>query len=122
MIILLIQPGEKPTLAEISGTLESMQKMVGGYIQVLYPFDDPIALVCNEDGKFLGLPLNRGLRDGCGQIYDVVAGTFFLCSAPPDTDHLDSLPEELVGKYQKRFAAPEVFVQLNGRVLCIPVR
>ena len=122
MIILLIQPGEKPALTEIDGTLESMQKMVGGYIQVLYPFDDPIALICNEEGKFLGLPLNRGLRDICGRIYDVIAGTFFLCGAPPDTDHLDSLPEELVGKYQKRFAAPEVFVQLNGRVVCIPVR
>lgn len=121
MIILLIQPGEKPALAEISGTLGSMQKMVGGYIQVLYPFDDPIALVCNEEGKFLGLPLNRGLRDSCGQIYDVIAGTFFLCGAPLDTDHLDSLPEELVGKYQRRFAAPEVFLNFNGRLLCMPV-
>lgn len=122
MIILLIQPGEKPALTEIDGTLASMQKMVGGYIQVLYPFDDPIALVCNEEGKHLGLPLNRGLRDSCGQLYDVIAGTFFLCGTPPDTDHLDSLPEELVGKYQERFTAPELFVRLNGRVVCIPVR
>ena len=121
MIILLIQPGERPALAEISGTLESMQKMVGGYIQVLYPFDDPIALVCNEEGKLLGLSLNRGLRDGCGQIYDAIAGTFFLCGAPPDPDHLDSLPEELVGKYQRRFAALEVFLNFNGKLLCMPV-
>ena len=121
MIILLIQPGEKPALTEIDGTLESMQKMVGGYIQVLYPFDDPIALVCNEEGKLLGLPLNRGLWDGCGQIYDVIAGTFFLCGAPPDPDHLDSLPEELVGKYQRRFAALEVFLNFNGKLLCMPV-
>ena len=122
MVVLLIQPGKKPALTEIDGTLESMQKMVGGYIQVLYPFDDPIALVCNEEGKLLGLPLNRGLRDGCGQIYDVIAGTFFLCGAPPDTDHLDSLPEELVEKYRELFTAPEVFIQLNGWVVCIPVR
>lgn len=121
MIVLLFQPGEKPALTEIDGTLESMQKIVGGYIQILYPFDDPIALVCNEEGKLLGLPLNRGLRDQTGKIYDVIAGTFFLCGAPPDTDHLDSLPEELVGKYQRSFAAPEVFLNFNGKLLCMPV-
>lgn len=120
MIVLLIQPGKKPALTEINGTLESMQKMVGGYIQVLYPFDDPIALVCNEEGKLLGLPLNRGLLDGCGQIYDVIAGTFFLCGAPPEPDHLDSLPEGLVEKYQRRFAIPEVFMNIGGNLLVLP--
>ena len=120
MIVLLFQPGEKPTLTEIDGTLESMQKIVGGYIQILYPFDDPIALVCNDEGKLLGLPLNRGLRDGCGQIYDVIAGTFFLCGAPQDTDHLDSLPEELVEKYSQKFAASEVFINIDGNLLALP--
>ena len=121
MKILLIRPGEKPVLSEIDGTLESMQKIVRGYIEILYPFDDPIALVCNEEGKLLGLPLNRSLWDSCGQIYDAIAGTFFLCGVPPDSDHLDSIPEELVSKYQEWFTSPEVFIQLNGRVVCIPV-
>ena len=120
MIVLLIQPGEKPALTEINGTLESMQKIVGGCIQVLYPFDDPIALVCNEEGKLLGLPLNRGLRDQTGKIYDVIAGTFFLCGAPQDTDHLDSLPEELVEKYSQKFAASEVFINIDGNLLALP--
>ena len=120
MIILLIQPGEKPALTEINGTLESMQKIVGGYIEVLYPFDDPIALVCNEEGKLLGLPLNRGLRDGCGQLYDAIAGTFFLCGAPPNTDHLDSLPEGLDRKYQRRFASPEVFINIGDNLCAFP--
>ena len=122
MKILLIRPGEEPALSEIDGTLVSMQKVVGGPIELIYPFEDPVALVCHEEGKLLGLPLNRSLRDQTGKIYDVIAGTFFLCGAPSDTDRLDSLPEELVGKYQERFTAPEVFVQLNGRVVCIPVR
>ena len=120
MIVLLFQPGEKPALTEIDGTLESMQKIVGGYIQILYPFDDPIALVCNEEGKLLGLPLNRGLRDQTGKIYDVIAGTFFLCGAPQDTDHLDSLPEELVEKYSQKFAASEVFINIDGNLLALP--
>ena len=62
-----------------------------GYIEILYPFDDPIALVCNEEGKLLGLPLNRSLRDSCGQNYDAIAGTFFLCRIPTDCDSLESL-------------------------------
>ena len=109
MIVLLIQPGEEPALSEIDGTLVSMQKVVGGPIELIYPFDDPVVLVCHEEGKLLGLPLNRSLRDQTGKIYDAIAGTFFL-------------PEELVGKYQERFIAPEIFVQLNGSVVCIPVR
>ena len=93
-----------------------------GPIQILYPFQDPVALICHEEGKLLGLPLNRSLRDDCGQIYDAIAGTFFLCGAPPDTDHLDSIPEELISKYRNRFASPEIFIRLNGRIVCILVR
>ena len=121
MKILLILPGRRPVRKEICGSLNSMQEIVGGPIQILYPFQDPVALICHEEGKLLGLPLNRSLRDDCGQIYDAIAGTFFLCGAPPDSDHLDSIPEELISKYQERFTSPEVFIQLNGRVVCIPV-
>lgn len=121
MKILLILPGKRPVRKEICGSLNSMQEIVGGPIQILYPFQDPVALICHEEGKLLGLPLNRSLRDDCGQIYDAIAGTFFLCGAPPDSDHLDSIPEKLISKYQERFTFPEVFIQLNGRVVCIPV-
>lgn len=120
MKILLILPGKRPVRKEICGSLNSMQEIVGGPIQILYPFQDPVALICHEEGKLLGLPLNRSLRDDCGQIYDAIAGTFFLCGAPPDSDHLDSIPEKLISKYQERFTSPEVFIQLNGRVVCIP--
>lgn len=68
----------------------------------------------------MGLPLNRGLRDGCGQLYDAIAGTFFLCGAPPNTDHLDSLPEGLDRKYQRRFASPEVFINIGNNLLAFP--
>ena len=120
MKILLILPGKRPVRKEICGSLNSMQEIVGGPIQILYPFQDPVALICHEEVKLLGLPLNRSLRDDCGQIYDAIAGTFFLCGAPPDSDHLDSIPEKLISKYQERFTSPEVFIQLNGRVVCIP--
>ena len=52
--------------------------IVGGYIQAIYPFDDPIALVCNEEGKLIGLPQNRLICGRSGRVYDIICGTFFL--------------------------------------------
>lgn len=119
MKILLVEPGKEPVLKEIDGSLKSMQEIVGGTIQALYPFEEPVALICNDEGKLLGLPLNRALRDEEGRIYDIVAGTFFLCGAPTDSDHLESIPEALVEKYQRRFTISERFLNLNEKLLCI---
>ncbi|WP_449290720.1 DUF3846 domain-containing protein, partial [Oscillibacter ruminantium] len=63
MKILLIEPEKAPRTMELDGSLKSMQALVGGTIQAIYPFAEEIALVCNDDGKLLGLPLNRALRD-----------------------------------------------------------
>ncbi len=77
--VLLVEPGRLPRPAVIENNLKSMQNMVGGYIEVVYPFDNPNdILVCNEEGKIMGLPANRPLRNDAGQIYDIVHGTFFI--------------------------------------------
>ena len=103
MRVLIVEPLEAPYPAEIDGSLDSMQGIVGGLIQVIYPFDDPVALVCNDEGKLLGLPLNRLLTDGDGRAYDIIAGTFFLCSAPPDSDSFESLSDEQINKYTEYY-------------------
>lgn len=121
MKILLVEPGKKPVLKEIDGSLKSMQEIVGGTIQALYPFKEPVALICNDEGTLLGLPLNQALRDSEGQIYDIVAGTFFLFGAPADSDHLESIPDNLVGSCRKKFDTPESFIRLNGKLICIPI-
>ena len=74
MKVLVVRPMEMPEVQEIDHTLSAMQELVGGSIQALYPWDEPVALVCNVEGKQLGLPLNRRLED-----YDAIAGTFFIC-------------------------------------------
>ena len=66
-----------------------------------------MALVCNDEGKLLGLPLNRVLRLDTGEIYDVIAGTFFLCAAPPGSEKFESLTEEQLARYAARFALPD---------------
>ena len=113
MRILLVEPGKVPRPAEIEDSLEAMQAVVGGSIQAVYPFEEPVALVCNEEGKCLGLPLNRVLRLGSGEIYDVIAGTFFLCAAPPDSDRFASLTEEQIARYSERFRAIELFPEVR---------
>lgn len=111
MKILLVEPGKVPRSLEIDPSLKSMQQLVGGPIQAVYPFEEPVALICHEEGKLLGLPLNRALRSPeTGAIYDIIAGPFFLCSAPPDSDHFESLTEEQLERYTKRFFAVEYFV------------
>jgi hypothetical protein len=85
--------------------------VVGGLIQLLYPFEDPeLALICNDEGKLMGLPYNRALRDEDGRIYDVVAGTFFLCRAPADSENLVGLTEGQVKFCMNRFKRPELFL------------
>lgn len=95
-----------------------MQKVVGGYIQEAPFFRDPVTLVCNEEGKISGLPLNRAIRDDDGKIIDVVAGTFFICGA--EGDHFSSIPKELQKKYEEKFKKPEAFLKMGRSIMAIP--
>ena len=79
-------PGEKAEIAIIDNTLDSMKQLVDGYIQALYPFPDA-AIVCNEEGKIRCLEPCRALYSEDGKIYDVIAGTFFICGVGEDFRH-----------------------------------
>ena len=111
---LLVEPGKEPQIVTNDLTLEYMQKTVGGYIEAIYPFEDPVALVCNEDGKFCGLKPNRALRDNKGKLYDVICGTFLIVGLTP-TD-FKGLSSALALKYYDRFRSPEQFVRIGSRI------
>lgn len=122
MRIIVVEGGKRPYEAELEHDLESMRRCVGGNIEVVYePGGRDAAMICNDEGTLLGLPLNRALRDEKGEIYDVIAGTFFICGAPPDSESFTSLTDEQVDYWLKRFAKPEFFVNINGQFICIPV-
>ena len=109
MKILLIEPSSEPRPVEIDGSLASMQSLVGGLIEAVYPFNDPVVLICNDEGKLIGLPQNRPLKHPeTGEIYDTVCGPFFLCSAPSDSENFESLADDLIEKYSKVFALPSL--------------
>ncbi len=104
MKVLVVEAGRQPMAKEIGGSLRSMQEVVGGYIQAIYPWMEEVALVCNEEGKINGIALNRPLLDDGGQLVDIIAGTFFICSAPVDSETFQSLTDEQIERYSKLFS------------------
>lgn len=117
--VVLVEPGKVARVAEIDGSLEGMQKTVGGYIQAVYPFEETVCLVCNEEGKLQGLPLNRALRDEDNSVYDIVAGTFFVCDC--STENFKSLNEEQLKRYTEKYKRPERFMRVDDQILAIPM-
>ena len=120
MRVIVVEPKKKPMVRDIDAGLESMQKIVGGPIEAVYPFDGPVALICNEEGKLLNLPQNRALRDDVGNVYDIISGTFFVCAAPPDSDHFAGVTDQQVKMYMERFAMPEMFLNVGGEMFVLP--
>ena len=100
MNVLLVEPNADPRAIEIDGSLASMQPLVGGLIEAVYPFEAPVALICNDEGKLLGLPLNRPLWDGA----DVLAGPGFLAGCDNE-GNLTSLPQSAMDFYKEKFRA-----------------
>ena len=75
--------------------------------------------VWNDEGKLIGLDLNRSLRDEHGEIYDIVAGTFLVVGLGPES--FASLPPDMIQKYTEQFKRPELFASINGQIVSVPV-
>ena len=118
--VLQIAPGQYPKQVEIDNDLKALQQAVDGSIGTSYPFaDDSVAIVYNDNGKLMGLPLNRALRDEDGQMYDAVAGTFLVVGL--GEEDFASLSPEMAQKYEQLFHQPETFLKLGNRLLVLPV-
>lgn len=117
--VLVVEPGKEPCIKTIDPGLTSLQKEVGGYIQAVYPFPEPVAIVCNETAKLDGLALNRALRDDAGEIYDIIAGTFLVVGLAEED--FSSLPPDLIQQFIQHFRKPEVFIRINGNIVVIPM-
>lgn len=115
--VVMLVPGKAAYVAEVDLSLESMQKIVNGHIEAIYPFTDSVALVCNEDGKLINLPLNRALKDGEDYVYDIVAGTVFICGL--SEENFDGLTDELADKYCEMFKKPDMFLNIDGRLIIV---
>ena len=66
MTVLVVEPRKPPYTAEIPVGLDGLTAAVDGPIAATYPFADQVALICNDEGRNMGLELNRALYDGRG--------------------------------------------------------
>ena len=119
MEVLLVKPGQLAEMTVIEAGLSSMQEIVGGDIQAAYFFDEPVAVVCNEEGKMNGSELNRAVKDDNGNIIDIIAGTFFVCGL--GDEDFTSLQPEYKDKFEKMFKNPEAFLKMGKGIMAIPV-
>ena len=115
MKVLMVEPGKSPYAAEIESGLKSLQAAVGGDIQAVYPYEDPVALICNDEGKLMGLPLNRALFDDDGHVYDIVSGNFLIVGLGEE-DFTDLSPD-LMEKYGEQFKTLKNLQGLPARLL-----
>lgn len=101
--VVMVEPSKHPTITTINNDLESLQKAVGGLIEFV-GVDENICILCNEEGKLIGLEGNRRFYD------DIIVGTFYVCGLDDDGD-LDSLTLSQMDRYLRMFWEPESFTQ-----------
>ena len=119
MDVLLVRPNMYPQAVQVGCELEDLQKAVGGYIQAVYPFEEPVALVMDEEAKLTGKDLNRALRDEDGDMYDIIAGDFLVVGL--GEEDFSSLSPELMKKFEERFHQPEMFVRMGRSIMALPL-
>lgn len=120
--VIVAEPMKEAYVTTIKNELSELQAVVGGYIEVL-PFtsEDEVCIVCNEEGKINGLPLNRGLSDPEGKLYEIIAGTMFIVGDDYEAGEFVSLTDEQIEKYLNQFLKPEVFYRINDEILSTKV-
>ena len=111
--VLMIEPHRHPYLKTVEHTLENLQAMVGGYITATYPWEDPVALIADDEGLYKqDYEWNRYIND-----YHFIRGNFFICALGRE-DFVD-IPEGLALKYAEMFWMPESFIKVDGGLLVI---
>lgn len=117
--VIKVEPRKEPEVVMLNNEYKDLSAAVGGLIQVVYPYLDKVGLMMNDEGKLLGMEPNRSLKDEDGNIYDVIAGTFYVVGL--DEEDFGSLSEELIEKYMKKFKQPYLYVQLGMGIMEIPI-
>ena len=105
--VVLCEPGELARVADIGTSLSDLQAVVDGFIEPFYPFEEPVCIVCNDEGKFNGMKPNRAVYDQDGKIMDIIFGPFFICDC--SGEDFGSLSQEQIDGYMEQFNYPEIF-------------
>jgi len=118
--VLVVEPMKEPYTKEIESGLEALQKEVDGLIQVTYPYEDLVGIVCNDEGKINRLPLNRAIYDENGTMTDIIAGNFLIVGL--GDEDFTSLDADLIKKFSDKFKNPEQFFRLGNEIVAMPAK
>ena len=102
--VLIVKPNQEPKQMKIEHTLDKLQNIVGGLIEYV-DLDYQTDLICNEEGKLLGMEWNRRLGD------DIIVGTFLVVGQ--HNGETISLSKKQIRKYKKRFILENNQVEEN---------
>ena len=103
--VVMVEPNKHPTITTLKTNLKNLQEAVGGLIEII-DIEDDVCILCNEEGKLIGLEGNRKLGD------DILVGTFYVCGSN-DESELISLTDTQIDKYRNIFWEPQTFTQVE---------
>lgn len=106
--VVYVEPGKPAVEKKIGTELEDLQAVVGGLIECVYPHGDRTILVCNDEGKLLGMEGNRRLSNG-----SIIAGPFFIIGDAGEK--FRSLTDAEVNRYLQVYAEPQQISQREVR-------
>ena len=105
----MVEPGKHPRVVMLKDNLHDLQKAVSigadykGLIEII-SIGNGDCILCNEEGKLIGLEGNRRLGR------DILVGVFYVLSEDM-SGNLVSLSEEKIKHYTEHFWQPERFSQ-----------
>ena len=111
MTVLMVEPGYAPYEKTIPNTLEAKQELVGGLITAIYPYEEMVAIVANDEGILLNMEFNRSVEGGYGGVF----GSFFVCGLTEDD--FCSLPPDQMERFKKKFHKAEIMLGVRGNDL-----
>ena len=118
--VVMCEPDKMARVAIVGTELNDFQKAVGGGLFTpYYPFEEQVCIVCNDEGKINGMPLNRSVKKD-GKVVEIIAGPFFICDC--SGPNFGSLSKEQQDKYLKQFKYPEMFFKIGNEIQAIPYK
>ena len=108
MTVLMVEPGYEPYEKTIPNTLAAKQELVGGLITAIYPYEEMVAIVANDEGILLGMDFNRSVEGGYGGVF----GSFFVCGLTEDS--FCSLPPDQIERFKEKFHKAEILLGFRG--------
>lgn len=95
--VLYVEPYKLPTEMIIKNNLSEKRNLVKGNIEYSYMSDDyNVTLICNEEGKLNGMPMNRDIG------HDIIFGPFLIVG-DNNSGEDRSLSKEQINKYKEHF-------------------